>query len=518
MSDSEQKNEISDLSSGNPKETTNPGGTQGESGQGGAGKNESAAPSAQGSGEIFGDQIILLCRAVLIAAFMVFICLPVPMFLICGPESVALESEKQIVQPAFSVASYMSGGFQSDFEDWFGQYYPMRSSFVVFYRQLKVNIENISASSPGQNAVETQEVDTLELIDDEGAVDFYFDTENNVYADINLTRLAELPVEPTGFKGSDAVLVGKSGYLYESAYINEMFGYGDPYASVTDEGLKTVVTKLEYIQAQLAKRGITMIYVVSPSKASQYSEYVPDWYKNTQYAADDYVRPYYRMQKFLAESTLNYIDSAELYKQIGLLVTFTKTGIHWNHLASFETARAVISKYEEVTGNTARRMTFDKIVSSESPPGYGNPDQDIYNILYGAIDKTGSIVDKAYYWPDIYVENEDADSIGILVQGGSFCWDFTYLFPHFKVADTYKQFYYNAFQGRKSLDPFGDGGTEAWGKLLEDIDLLIFEQNEQQLRSEQADPNDLAGSSTNYYIGSNAVYESLYQYLKAHET
>ena len=88
-----------------------------------------------------------------------------------------------------------------------------------------------------------------------------FDTESNMYAHINIRRRDDAPVEPTPFKGSDAVLVGKSGYLFESAYIDEYYGYSEPYSSVTDEGLRTLVRNARYIQTQLERRGITMIYL-----------------------------------------------------------------------------------------------------------------------------------------------------------------------------------------------------------------------------------------------------------------
>ena len=277
---------------------------------------------------------------------------------------------------------------------------------VAFYRQLKYDTDNLDIINLRFLMKEGEAPVTPSMWSGTGDAEqkiweYMFDTESNMYAHINIRRRDDAPVEPTGFKGSDAVLVGKSGYLFESAYIDEYYGYSEPYSSVTDEGLRTLVEMLEYIQTQLERRGITMIYLLSSSKASQYAEYIPEWYKNTRYAPEGYVRPYTRLKKLLAESKVNYVDSSELFKEIGLYATFPKPGIHWNHVASFEATRAVIDKFCEISGINARRLAVRGVIESKSPPNIGgSSDVDVYNILYGTIDKSGSIVDEYYYAPD----------------------------------------------------------------------------------------------------------------------
>ena len=191
---------------------------------------------------------------------------------------------------------------------------------------------------------------------------------NNMYAQINLKRMNDTPVEPKGFKGSDAVYIGKSGYLYERGYIDEYYGFGG-YANFNYAGLDETVEKLQYIQDELEDRyGIIMLYVLSSSKASQYADYIPDHYKNRYIIDPNYVRPVDYLRPLLAASSINYLDSSEYYKEIGLLVTFPKTGIHWNHLASFESTAELLRMYTDVSGNTIKLLDTQGIITSTTPP------------------------------------------------------------------------------------------------------------------------------------------------------
>jgi len=462
----------------------------------------------------------LALKMLLFGVFMVLITAPLLTLLLFGTSEAPLESEKEAKLAPLTFESWLDGTFQKGFESWFSTHYPSRGAVVAFYRQLKYDADNLDIinlrfllkDEPGCDAEPVPEGD------DEKIWEYMFDTENNMYAKINIRRRDDVPVEPTGFKGSDAVLIGKSGYLFEAAYIDEYYGFSEPYVSVTDEGLKNLVETLEYIQDQLARRGITMIYLLSSSKASQYAEYIPDWYKNSRYAPEGYVRPYERLKKLLYESKVNYIDSSELFKKIGLYATFPKTGIHWNHVASFEATRAVIDKFCEISGKNALRLGIRGVIESKDPPNIGgSSDVDVYNILYGTIDKSGSIVDEYYYTPDGYVVNpDDGERIDVLVQGGSFTHDIINYLTQYRVARRVRSFYYNKYSGQGRHDPL-IAGHEAWEQLLDGVDLVIFEQTEQQIRGEFPTRETYQSEAGNPYMGSNVIYASLYYYLKDNE-
>jgi hypothetical protein len=343
---------------------------------------------------------------------------------------------------------------------------------------------------------------------------------SNIYAEINKRQMADTPVEPKGFKGTDRVYIGKSGYLFESTYIDEYLGFTAPYNTVTEEGIAMTVERLEYIQKELEDRyGITMLYVLSSSKASQYADYIPEHYKNRFMINPDYVRPVDILRPLLAESSINYLDSSEYYKEIGLLNTFPKTGIHWNHIASFESTAELIRMYADLSGDYVKLLGTSGVVETPHPAPGGNSDQDVYNILYGTLgDVDGKIIDEAYYAPQITVENEDAMPFRCFVQGGSFTGDIIYYLQVKNVASI-RSVYYNGHNGGATWgneNPW-TRGIYVWESILENLDCIIFEQTEQQIRSGHATGDNWPAESADGSIGSNAVYDSLYMFLKETE-
>jgi hypothetical protein len=327
------------------------------------------------------------------------------------------------------------------------------------------------------------------------------------------------PKEPTGFKGDSGIAIGKSGYLFEIPYMQEYLGVsGSVYTQVTDEGLQEMVNRFEYIQAELKKRGIEMLYVITSSKASAYADYIPDHYKNSVTTKPGYVRPIDCLRPMLANSSINYLDSAKYYEEIGLLVTFPKTGIHWNALASFETTAKLIQMYQQLSGRTTVSLKATGVLSHTTPPSSFNNEQDIFNILYGRVDaayRESAIKDDAYYSPAITLQNQSAEKIDVLVHGGSFAHSIVHYMSNYGVANV-TQSWYNDLTS-SGHDPRTEG-PEAWKYILEGKELIIFEATEQQIRG----GHKTAGmtwlqAANDGNLGHNAIYDSLYEYLKAHE-
>jgi hypothetical protein len=54
----------------------------------------------------------------------------------------------------------------------------------------------------------------------------------------------------------------------------------------------------------------------------------------------------------------------------------------------------------------------------------------------------------------------------------------------------------------------------AWEHVLVGLDLIIFEATEAQIRGEHVTGGSWKEASQNGYLGHNAVYDSLYEFLK----
>ena len=155
--------------------------------------------------------------------------------------------------------------------------YPFRIDVILTYNQLKYDIENIGALSlpaadtappAGTDAAGTGAETDVPAETEPDDRHIVLDDSNPLYAEINRIRVEEEMIEPTGFKGSPTVIVGKSGYLYENGYINEYLGYSDMYREVTEDRMKNQVEMLAYIENRLREDAKALVFVLKPSKAS----------------------------------------------------------------------------------------------------------------------------------------------------------------------------------------------------------------------------------------------------------
>ena len=465
--------------------------------------------------------IKLISDAVIFAVFIFIIFMPVILLAVTGQASSPLSYESEAVFPEVSLDSYLEGTLTSGIQDWISKSWPLRSTLVLAYNQMVYDIDTFGASAPKTTVLDSsvaEETTTVvtEIAEDAEPQPAPYSDFNPLYAEVNRLQYEEELIESDGYRGTAQVVIGKSGVLYENGYINEYFGYTKIYREVEEATIIEQVQKLEYIQEKLKERGIAFVLVFSPSKGADYADAVPEWYKAMYVEYSDYVRPFDMMIKHLETSSVNYINSSALYKEVGLDVTFPKTGIHWNKLASFETVKAMIASYEEQTGETIRHITADTLTYSKNPSGFGNPEQDIFGLVYSTMPNADKIVDDYYYWPDIYVENEDNNNkINVFIQGGSFTGDFTAYLPAYGITDRIRSVYYNQDNELYGRDTAKIDAR--WDRHLRDCDYVILECNEQFVRGFGGNaPQWAQADVTGYPIG-HRVYESLYDYLERNE-
>jgi len=313
--------------------------------------------------------------------------------------------------------------------------------------------------------------------------------------------------DPEGFRGTEWVVIGKDGYLFENGYINEYLGYAPKYVNVTDGELQHRVDTLKYIQDELAKRNIAFCVVISPSKASSLPQMIPDFYKAEHTTPDGYVRPYIRFKDFLEKTGVYFIDSESLYKTIGLTNTFPKTGIHWNKMASFETTLAVIKEYERQTGTQIRHLAADSIFYKDTLPPFVTNEQDIFGIVYEGRrqEMKDAIIDEKYYWPDIYTADKGNPKIGhMTIQGGSFTGDFNYYFGELGIAGSVTSYYYNH-----------DNNVRInWESEIGRTNFVLLEVNEQFVYNMGGSAPQWAEKDFEILPLGNNIIDSLYDYLQ----
>lgn len=86
---------------------------------------------------------------------------------------------------------------------------------------------------------------------------------------INFSLFREIPRHA----GPQDITLGKNNWLYEEDYVTSFIGR----EIAPDKQLRQYASDLRQLQDELKRRGITMLLVISPSKAIHYPEYLPDW-------------------------------------------------------------------------------------------------------------------------------------------------------------------------------------------------------------------------------------------------
>lgn len=450
-------------------------------------------------------------RAV-IGVFLLLLLTPAALLLVNGEDQTVMEGELRHTAPDFSLSGFLTASYQADFEDWFSTRYPMRGQIVSAYRQLQFRTDNmrfqvgklLNREPSAETPAETVPEETLA----EGYSDF-----NVLYSSMNERLYHREAVELSSYRGTEQVVIGKSGYCYENGYINEYYGYSPKYRECSDEFLAERAQILSEIQQMLAQRGIAFTLIISPSKASEYARFIPDWYKAQNTPVEGYVRPVTRLLPMLAEREVNVIDCAAYFDEIGLDETFPLTGIHWNKPAAYEATRALIEAYEEQSGLTRRNIQAYSLAASRRTPGFGNSETDIFGVAYSGLPEDAAIRDDYYYWPDLALENEYSGNVDILIQGGSFCWDFKYYMETYGLCGNFRQFYYNEWQEDDWTDP-RLMGEDAWEAILDSVDYVVMECNEQYVCMMGTEPPRW-GAADREPLGDDRwdVYESLHRYL-----
>lgn len=127
---------------------------------------------------------------------------------------------------------------------------------------------------------------------------------------------------------NNSIICGKDNWLYSTDYVEAYYKYIQlPNVEIT---YPEYAKKIKTIQDRLKKRGKTFIYVISPSKAEIYPEYIPFRYKNMNYLERKTNRE--REIGEFKRNNVNYYDTKEdMLKIKETRPAFYRQGIHWSY-------------------------------------------------------------------------------------------------------------------------------------------------------------------------------------------
>jgi hypothetical protein len=309
----------------------------------------------------------------------------------------------------------VNGSFQKSFANWFNQRIGFRSYFIRTYNQFYY---------------------------------FFFNTSPNT-----------------------DVVFGKNHQLYLSSYIKRYYSEWQFEDSLLTEQIK----KMKKAQDLFKERGIYLILLISPSKASVYKEDIPD-----QFIKND-IKPHQGHDKIvmlLDKYNVNYVDGYKLfieYKNTSKYPVFPKSGIHWNLLGTSLVMNEVFDKIEVLSKKPLAKYHFNHINMDDSPEG---KEDDIAlllntwtNFAYGPFPHPNfeKSVKKNSFKPNT------------LIIGSSFTQQIAEILDRYDMASNLGRFYYYSTYDTYSPRESRPIGKLKWDQHVFNRSLIIIESNEELL-------------------------------------
>jgi len=144
------------------------------------------------------------------------------------------------------------------------------------------------------------------------------------------------------FAEQGGVIVGKNGELFQKQYIQ---AYCHP-APLSPTALTDWANRLQQMQAFFQKRGITFIYLITPSKAEYKPQAVPERFHCTARGLNPQLR---LLEQALRARHLAYVNGPALMKkadqQWGISL-FPRGGTHWNWLGAAVAAQDLFQRID----------------------------------------------------------------------------------------------------------------------------------------------------------------------------
>ena len=153
---------------------------------------------------------------------------------------------------------------------------------------------------------------------------------------------------------ANGVIIGKEDYLYEIKYINAFRGAEEVSQAKVDSNL----VMLKALQTKLKEKGIELVVVMNPGKASFYPEFIPDEFP----ILSD--RSYYsEYQKGLESQGIQHIDFGKWFREMKGKTPaplFPKTGIHWSQYGSTLAADSLVNYCMKLFGKNMNEFAWNK--------------------------------------------------------------------------------------------------------------------------------------------------------------
>jgi hypothetical protein len=157
------------------------------------------------------------------------------------------------------------------------------------------------------------------------------------------------------------VIIGKEDFLYEENYIKAYYGTD----FLGEQKIEKISRQWKALQDTLERKGIDLVIILAPGKASFYPEYIPDRYRRTKTKKINYAV----FKEQFKKRSIAHIDMHswfESMKKTAKYPLFSKTGIHWSTYGQFLAADSISRLVSKRLKTEIPRFVLDGIELSDS--------------------------------------------------------------------------------------------------------------------------------------------------------
>lgn len=163
------------------------------------------------------------------------------------------------------------------------------------------------------------------------------------------------------------VAIGRENYYFEKHYIGAYLGLD----FIGEDSIVRKMTEFQRLKDTLYAKGVSLLLVLAPGKASVFPEYIPEEFDNHKRRTTNYEI----FTRELNKSTIAYIDFNNYFKAIKDTVRFPiypKGGTHWSNYGSYIALDTMLSFIEYLTGKDLPDYEYVAFDVSKTPRGSDN--------------------------------------------------------------------------------------------------------------------------------------------------
>lgn len=304
------------------------------------------------------------------------------------------------------------------------------------------------------------------------------------YNQIQLWLFGEIPSN-----GISKIEIGEKDNLFTWEYLSEL----EPARRINGSDLKDFSVLLNQVSAELFRRQIAFIFLVSPSKARVLPEFLPKSYKDLERGESNAKR----LEKLLELTGVLSIFSTDLVSELKDRVeypVFPKGGIHWSYAASCEVAKLLFRRIESTLGQKPLELDCKEAFVEEYPNFRDSDIVRLSNIWF-----QNRFYDSKNYYPRLALKDGSIERSRprVLFVGGSFTFNLIYYLDTADLVDSMSLLYYfkrlDEYPRRAENDDtffYKPARTRPiryeefdWSKEVLERDVIVLEVNEANIQT-----------------------------------